>query len=68
MAPALVENPPAEDIALHLKKHSLNQGAYKDVGSTQKSFDADRELEGSTEHGKASYPNYLPVWDNETTR
>lgn len=68
MAPGLVENPPVAEIAHQLEKHSLNHGAYKDVGNTQKQFHAERELEGNTEHGKASYPNYLPVWDNETTR
>lgn len=40
-------------------------GAYKDVGSTVGKINNDIELRGSDKFSAASYPHYLPVWDNE---
>lgn len=68
MAPGLVETVPTEDIASQLSKQRLHHGAYKDVGATLESFNKNSELKGTANQPKASYPNYLPVWDNETTR
>lgn len=61
MAPALIET---ETQSLPLKaemprevKEAFNYGP--------KAYREDRELNGTGDHAKASYPNYLPVWDNE---
>lgn len=40
-------------------------GAYKDVGSTVGKINNDVELHGSEKFPAASFPHYLPVWDNE---
>lgn len=31
-------------------------------------YDGKNELEGTEKEPPASFPNYLPVWDNETER
>lgn len=38
-------------------------GGYKELAAT--SIISDIELKGSEKSKPASYPNYLPVWDNE---
>lgn len=38
-------------------------GAYKDISRSH--LDAEKELKGTDKFAPASYPNYLPVWDNE---
>lgn len=38
-------------------------GAYKDVSVS--SINHETELKGTAKSAPASYPNYLPVWDNE---
>ena len=31
-------------------------------------YEKEKELQGTDKIAPASYPNYLPVWDNETAR
>lgn len=38
-------------------------GSYKDISVS--SINHKNEIEGTAKYGPASYPNYLPVWDNE---
>lgn len=38
-------------------------GQYKDI--SRSTLDAEKELKGTDKFAPASYPNYLPVWDNE---
>ncbi|KAJ9609864.1 hypothetical protein H2200_006193 [Cladophialophora chaetospira] len=38
-------------------------GAYKDIQTV--SYEKEKELSGTGKFGAASYPEYLPVWDNE---
>lgn len=38
-------------------------GAYKDFQSV--SMDREAELKGTGKFAAASFPHYLPVWDNE---
>lgn len=37
--------------------------AYKDISVS--SINHEKELKGTDKFGPASYPHYLPVWDNE---
>lgn len=38
-------------------------GQYKDISRSH--LDVEKELKGTDKFAAASYPNYLPVWDNE---
>ncbi|KAF2655935.1 TauD-domain-containing protein [Lophiostoma macrostomum CBS 122681] len=70
MAPALVdtttetitETRPTYDFA------NSGTGAYKVAFNTgPKAFQKDNELQGTEKQPPARYPNYLPVWNNETS-
>lgn len=37
--------------------------SYKDLSSS--SMNQEKELKGTDKFAPASYPHYLPVWDNE---
>ena len=68
MAPALVENAvPA--LGSSSLKHVVSSGHNKEgfIGSPLE-FDKDGELKGTARQPAASFPNYLPVWDNETSK
>lgn len=69
MAPALVETVVPDVGNLTLKQHALENGHNKEgfIGSPLE-FDKDRELKGTARQPAASFPNYLPVWDNETSK
>lgn len=66
MAPGLTETvalraptvaPPLKADAGHNKENLIG---YK--------YEKEREIKGTDKLPPASYPNYLPVWDNETER
>lgn len=62
MAPALVESV-VEQATVGYKS---GVGQYKEAafgGPTV--FKKELELRGTDKHAPASYPNYLPTWDNE---
>lgn len=65
MAPALVEDPlpvrETEAVKSNIKE-DFNKEFF--IGGKD-AFDKKAELEGTTAQPAASYPNYLPVWDNE---
>ncbi|KAF2749162.1 TauD-domain-containing protein [Sporormia fimetaria CBS 119925] len=64
MAPALVTPQDAEQSLSYTKSGT---GDYKEAFITgPKAFNAEAELKGEgTKQPPATYPNYLPVWDNE---
>ncbi|KAI8934986.1 hypothetical protein NX059_008652 [Plenodomus lindquistii] len=62
MAPALVE-PIVEQNTIGYK---TGVGEYKDIAfAGPKAFKKEGELRGTGKHAPASYPKYLPTWDNE---
>ena len=38
-------------------------GAYKDI--SRSTLDIEKELKGTDKFAPATYPEYLPVWNNE---
>ena len=66
MAPALVEpvvEPVVEPASVGYKS---GIGQYKEVAfSGPNAFKKELELRGTDKHAPASYPNYLPTWENE---
>ena len=66
MAPSVVASPPVEGTAsLELSEKAFPRLSF--VGGP-KSFNKAGELNGTQDQPAASYPNYLPVWDNESTK
>ncbi|KAI9665804.1 MAG: hypothetical protein M1821_003738 [Bathelium mastoideum] len=61
MAPALVETQPAQDI-------KPPQGGHKEAFAYggPKAFNKERELKGTTTQPPASFPSYLPTWNDKT--
>lgn len=68
MAPALVESA-VPDITKLSVKQTVQNGHNKEgfIGSPLE-FNKDGELKGTARQPAASFPNYLPVWDNETSK
>ncbi|KAK2764481.1 hypothetical protein FQN54_009176 [Arachnomyces sp. PD_36] len=68
MAPALVENV-VPDISKLSVKRSVQNGHNKEgfIGSISE-YNEDGELNGTARQPAASFPKYLPVWDNETAK
>lgn len=69
MAPALVETAAPDVSKLSLKQHAIQNGHNKEgfIGSPLE-FNKDGELKGTEHQPAASFPKYLPVWDNETSK
>lgn len=66
MAPSIVETTIVEPTkSLRLQEQNAPKGSY--AGGPEE-FDHDREFKGSASQPPASYPNYLPVWDNEKSK
>jgi sulfonate dioxygenase len=66
MAPALVEQVVEQQTVVGYKS---GVGQYKEAAfGGPKVFRKDLELRGTDKHAPARYPNYLPVWDNETEK
>lgn len=64
MAPALVEDIPIRESVA--QKANIKEGFNKELfQGGNKDFDNTIELKGSGKQPPATYPNYLPVWDNE---
>ncbi|OJJ48203.1 hypothetical protein ASPZODRAFT_1538285 [Penicilliopsis zonata CBS 506.65] len=67
MAPALVETVPVRTAPKAQLK--TDTGFNKElISGNATPFNAEGELKGTDKHQAASFPNYLPVWDNETER
>lgn len=65
MAPSLTETvsiraPPVSTLKADAGFNKENLIGYK--------YEKEAELKGTDKQPPASYPNYLPVWDNETER
>lgn len=66
MVPSVTANHPVEEVSsLHLSEKAFPRASF--VGGP-KSFDSAGELKGTENQPPASYPNYLPVWHNESTK
>jgi hypothetical protein len=67
MAPSAVETLPVR--AAPVTKKNLDT-AWNKEGSIGygESYIHEKETEGTESQAPASFPNYLPVWDNETKR
>jgi sulfonate dioxygenase len=66
MAPALVEQVVEQHTVVGYKS---GVGQYKEAAfGGPKVFRKDLELRGTDKHAPTRYPNYLPVWDNETEK
>ena len=66
MAPALTETAGLRDSTFKTP-HKTDAGFNKENLIGYK-YDKDPELKGTDKIAPAAYPNYLPVWDNETAR
>ncbi|KAL1986690.1 hypothetical protein VTN96DRAFT_5895 [Rasamsonia emersonii] len=66
MAPSLVETVPLR--AATTIKAKVTEGFNKENVGVTSSYDEKKELNGTEKHAPASFPHYLPVWDNETER
>ncbi|TIA60518.1 TauD-domain-containing protein [Aureobasidium pullulans] len=65
MAPALIETP-QDSTAEKIYVKDQRQDGYKEAfAQGPKTTNYDNELKGVGKHPPASYPLYLPVWDNE---
>ena len=65
MAPALIETP-QDSTAEKIYIKDQRQDGYKEAfAQGHKTTNYDNELKGVGKHPPASYPLYLPVWDNE---
>ncbi|OQE29621.1 hypothetical protein PENSTE_c002G03622 [Penicillium steckii] len=66
MAPALTETVGLRDATFRVP-HKTDAGHNKEnlIGYA---YEKDAELKGTDKIAPATYPNYLPVWDNETAR
>lgn len=65
MAPALVDPLPIREQPSAAKaniKENFNKEFF--IGGRE-AFDNESETKGTAAQPPASYPNYLPVWDNE---
>lgn len=63
MAPALVDSLPVREAP---EKPKYTEGFNKEAFiSVSTSYDNEAELKGTASQPPATYPNYLPVWDNE---
>ena len=68
MAPALIETETrTEARPLPLKAEEVPAAVKEAFNYGPKAFNKEGELHGAGDHAPASYPNYLPVWDNETS-
>ncbi|CAI7667602.1 hypothetical protein N7533_000583 [Penicillium manginii] len=66
MAPGLTENVGLRDATFKVA-HKTDAGHNKENLIGYK-YEKDPELKGTDKIAPAAYPNYLPVWDNETAR
>jgi sulfonate dioxygenase len=63
MAPALVDPLPIRETS---EKPKFTEGFNKEAFiSVSTSYDNEAETKGTASQPPATYPNYLPVWDNE---
>jgi sulfonate dioxygenase len=69
MAPSLVETEtlPVRSATSTLKA-KVSEGFNKEFVGLSNNYDPNNELKGSEKHAPASFPHYLPVWDNETEK
>ncbi|PGH17220.1 hypothetical protein AJ80_04929 [Polytolypa hystricis UAMH7299] len=65
MAPSIVETVTEAAQSLKISAGPLHKGAF--VGGP-KTYAHDGEVKGTSTQPPASYPNYLPVWDNEESK
>lgn len=63
MTPSLVDTKPARLVAF--SKFSDPPAVKEAFAAAPTLFNREGELEGIGEFAPATYPNYLPVWDNE---
>jgi len=72
MAPSAVDVlPPTSNQAATVivpKTLDPSKGAAGAFGRGQAGYDHAAETKGTEKHAAASYPHYLPVWDNETAK
>lgn len=67
MAPSVTEALPLR--AAPVSKLKTDGGFNKeDIAGYVESYVHDNEINGTAGQPPASFPNYLPVWDNETKR
>ncbi|KAL1961792.1 hypothetical protein VTN77DRAFT_1042 [Rasamsonia byssochlamydoides] len=66
MAPSLVETLPLR--AATPSKTKVTEGFNKEFVGLSNTYDQKDEINGTEKHAPASFPHYLPVWDNETER
>jgi sulfonate dioxygenase len=70
MAPALVDTPTSEPVSTKAPTNSKYAESFNKeffIGY-ENGYDPNTEAKGTTKQPPATYPNYLPVWDNETAR
>lgn len=67
MAPAPVESLPVRTTPIAQLKHDAGTNKENIIGY-KSAYVHENEIKGTGKQPPASFPNYLPVWDNETER
>ncbi|KAJ9272528.1 hypothetical protein DTO212C5_1255 [Paecilomyces variotii] len=67
MAPSAVETLPVRAAPVSKAKHDASWNKEGLIGYGE-AYIHDKEIKGTENQAPASFPNYLPVWDNETER
>lgn len=65
MAPSLVDTIPARTTATLKTDAGFNK---ENLIGYKESYSHESEIKGTEKQPPASFPNYLPVWDNETEK
>lgn len=67
MAPSLVDTVPVSAAPVNTLKTDAGTNKENLIGYRE-TYSHDSETKGTTKQPPASFPNYLPVWDNERER
>lgn len=67
MAPSAVETLPVRAAPASKAKHDASWNKEGLIGYGE-AYVHEKEIKGTETQAPASFPNYLPVWDNETER
>lgn len=67
MAPSLVDTVRVSAAPVNTLKTDAGTNKENLIGY-QEAYSHDSETKGTPKQPPASFPNYLPVWDNETER
>ena len=68
MAPSITETVPIRTQPLPSKLNTDAGYNKEDLSGYARTYTHETEINGTQKQPPASFPNYLPVWDNETSQ